>query len=273
MEAKKAGLPVPGLPIPAPESVTPPWERYDPRSELKCRALALPLALLLGRWAAGGNLMAVLGSLFAMVVHENGHAITAWLAGHWAVPTFGFTRWGPERHWWIVLGVAGGLAFGGYKAWKAQRWGLVCAAAAVLLLQLIIQGQSRSTQEALIVFGGDGGALVLATVLMAMFYAPHKSAFYKNWGMRWALLVIGALAFMSVYHTWSGPWENIPFGEVEGVNLSDPTLLTETYGWSVIQLVGRYLLLARLCFAALLTLYVGGLVSAYWQTQSKTPQR
>jgi len=79
------------------------------------------------------------------------------------------------------------------------------------------------------------------------------------------------LSFMYVYHLWSGPWENIPFGEIEGVNLSDPTRLTDEYGWSVIQLVDRYLLLARVCFAALLVTYVWGLVSTFLDVRSETP--
>jgi hypothetical protein len=120
---------------------------------------------------------------------------------------------------------------------------------------------------ALIVFGGDGGALVLATILMATFYAPRTTALYKSWGLRWGLLAVGALAFMHVYATWSGPVEDLPFGEIEGVNLSDPSLLTEMYGWSALQLVDRYLRLAMVCFAALGALYVWGLVSAYLETR------
>jgi hypothetical protein len=272
VEAKRAGVAVPEVPVPAVLPSAPPTDPYDARRELQYRALALPLALLVGRWVAGTGLDMAAG-LLAMVVHESGHAVTAWLTGRWAVPSIGVTMTGEFRSWWIVLALAGALVFGGFKAWKAQRWGWVCAAGAVLLLQLIIQSLPAFTQGSLIVFGGDGGALVLATILMATFYAPRESALYKSWGLRWGLLVIGALSFMHVYRIWSGPWENIPFGEVEGVNLSDPTRLTEEYGWSVIQLVDRYLLLARVCLLALLTLYVWGLVSAYLEMRPKTLQR
>jgi hypothetical protein len=109
--------------------------------------------------------------------------------------------------------------------------------------------------------------MVLATILMATFYAPRESALSKSWGLRWGLLAIGALAFMHVYVLWSGPVEDLPFGEIEGVNLSDPSLLTEMYGWSAIQLVDRYLRLAMVCFVALGALYVWGLVSAYLETR------
>jgi hypothetical protein len=132
----------------------------------------------------------------------------------------------------------------------------------VLILQLVFLSLPA---ESLIVFGGDGGAMVLATILMATFYAPRESALHKSWGLRWGLLVIGALTFMYVYRSWSGPYEDIPFGEVEGVNLSDPSLLTEMYGWSVTQLVDRYLRLAMVCFVALFMVYVWGLVSAYME--------
>src|SRR5581483_1543106 len=116
----------------------------------------------------------------------------------------------------------------------------------------------RTGQGALVIFFGDGGAMVLATILMAMFYAPRDSAVSRRWGLRWGLLIIGALAFMHVYRLWSGPWENIPFGEIEGENLSDPSLLTGMYGWSVIQLVDRYLLLAKACYMAMGAIYFWG---------------
>jgi hypothetical protein len=234
-------------------------------TEVKYRLLALPLALLVGRLVAGTSLRIVAGML-AMVLHESGHAITAWLAGHWAVPTLWVTMHGEERSWAIVLFVTAAIVFGGFVAWKTEHWGWVCAAGAVLLLQFTILSAHRD--ETLIVFGGDGGAMVLGTILMATFYAPRESALYRNWGLRWGLVAIGALAFMHVYCLWSGPFEGIPFGEIEGVNLSDPSLLTQMYGWSAAQLIDRYLLLAKVCFVVLFGLYVWGLVSAYLEARS-----
>lgn len=244
----------------------------SPATEFKYRLLALPLALLVARWLTGTSFNMVAGML-AMVVHECGHAITAWLAGRWAIPTLWVTIIGQNRSWFIVLLVAGAVLFGGFLAWRAQRWGWVCAAAAVLLLQMNILSVSAFQEGALIIFAGDGGAMVLATVLMATFYAPADSALCQSGGLRWGLLVIGTLAFMHVYRLWSGPWESLPFGQIEGGNLSDPTLLTETYGWSVIQLVDRYLLLAKTCFIAMGAMYIGGLVSAYLAMRLPAPQR
>src|SRR5579859_4014919 len=61
------------------------FPRTDAFRELKYRMLALPLALLLARLVAGTGLRMAAGML-AMVLHESGHAITAWLTGRWAVP-------------------------------------------------------------------------------------------------------------------------------------------------------------------------------------------
>lgn len=235
--------------------------------ELKYRLLALPLALLLARLLTSTGFDMAAGML-AMVVHESGHAITSWFTGRWAVPMLWVTMHGDTRSWFIISIVIAAIGFGGYVAWRTQHWGWVCAAAALLIFELSLQSLTPFKQEALIVFGGDGGAMVLGTILMATFYAPRDSALYKSWGLRWGLLVIGALAFMHVFRLWSGPYENIPFGEIEGVNLSDPSLLTTMYGWSIIQLVDRYLLLAKVCFSALAAVYVWGLVSAYLEVRS-----
>jgi hypothetical protein len=246
--------------------------RKEAATEFKYRLLALPLALLVARWLTATGFDMVAGML-AMVVHECGHAITAWLAGRWAIPTFWFTMIGEKRSWFMVLLVTGAVLFGGFQAWRARRWGGVCAAAAVLLFQMDILSVPSFGQGAVIIFAGDGGAMVLATILMATFYAPRDSALCKSWGLRWGLLVIGTLAFMHVYRLWSGPWENIPFGEIEGQNLSDPSLLTGMYGWSVIQLVDRYLQLAKACFMAMGAMYLWGLMSAYGAMRFPAPQR
>ena len=246
---------------------TPADARKDALKELKYRIFALPLALLIARLLTGTGFDMAAGML-AMVVHESGHAITSWLTGRWAVPLLWVTMHGDNRSWLVVVIVIAAIVAGGFLAWRAQRWGWVCAAGALLILELSLQTLTPFKQEALIVFGGDGGAMVLSTILMAAFYAPRESALYKSWGLRWGLLVIGALAFMHVFRLWSGPYENIPFGEIEGVNLSDPSLLTTMYGWSILQLVDRYVRLATVCFAAMAAVYICGLISAYLETRS-----
>jgi hypothetical protein len=242
-------------------------EGNDALNEWKYRALALPVALLVARMLVSTGFGFVAGML-AMLLHESGHAITSWLTGRWAVPTLWVTMHGEDRSWPVVLLLSAAIVFGGFLAWKAQRWGWLCAAGTAILVQIIFLSLPNFTQGALIVFGGDGGALILASILMTTFYAPHASKLYQRSGLRWGLLAIGALSFMSVYHLWSGPMEDLPFGEIEGVGFSDPTLLTEKYGWSVTQLVDRYNRLAMACFAGLIAVYLWGLLSAYLETRS-----
>ena len=273
-EARQAGGDVAiAVPLAAPAPDTPSadvTDRGDAVRELKCRIFALPAALLVARLIAGTGLR-MAAAMLAMVLHESGHAITAWLTGRWAVPLLWVTPHGQERSWGIVLFVSAAIVFGGFLAWKLERWGWVVAAGAVLALQLIALS---SPAETTIVFFGDGGALVLATILMATFYASRESQLYKSWGLRWGLLAIGALSFMHVFLMWTGPLEDLPFGEIEGVNLSDPSLLTELYGWSVLQMVDRYVRLGTACLVFLLGLYVWGLLSAYMEIRrSPAPEK
>ncbi|HTP68973.1 MAG TPA: hypothetical protein VMJ35_08730 [Dongiaceae bacterium] len=246
----------------APEPLSASLPFVDPGDairELKCRVFALPLALLAARLLARTPLQ-LAAAMLAMVLHESGHAITAWFTGRWAIPLLWVTPHGQERSWFIVLLLTAGILFGALYAWKTERWRWVCAAAVALLLQVIFLSLPA---EPTIVFCGDGGALVFSTLLMAGFYTPRDSSLYKAWGLRWGLLIIGALSFMHVFVLWTGPWEDIPFGEIEGVNLSDPSLLTEMYGWPETQLVDRYVRLGTICLLALLAVYIWGLVSTY----------
>jgi len=242
-----------------------PIGRNDAMRELICRAAAVPAALLLA-WLVTGTGLRLIAAMLAMVLHESGHAMTAWLTGRWAVPLLWVTPHGEERSWGIVLIVTAGIVIGGFLAWRAERWGWVCAAGGALLLQLTVLSLPAGQ---LIVFFGDGGALVFATILMAAFYAPRESAVARSWGLRWGLLAIGALSFMHVFRTWTGPIEDIPFGEIEGVNLSDPSLLTEMYGWPVPQLIERYVTFGTACLVVLAGLYVGGLVFGYLEVRYK----
>jgi hypothetical protein len=56
-------------------------------------------------------------------------------------------------------------------------------------------------------------------------------------------------------------WDAIPFGEVEGVGLSDPSKLTDEYGWSVDLLVQRYVMLGVVCALLFSGIWLWGVVS------------
>jgi UDP-N-acetylmuramyl pentapeptide phosphotransferase/UDP-N-acetylglucosamine-1-phosphate transferase len=170
----------------------------------------------------------------------------------------------------VTVVLAGLLVFGGVRAWRNRRMTLSIAVAVALLAQLIFTFKLYSDQaQQFIIFGGDAGCFVLGSVLMATFYIRRQSIIYEN-SLRWAFLIIGSLAFMDAFAVWTGGIERIPFGENEN-GLSDPSVLTELYGWNVNLLRTRYQRLAMLCLAALTTLYACGL--AIVAREGKTSQR
>ena len=66
--------------------------------------------------------------------------------------------------------------------------------------------------------------------------------------------MIGAFAFMDAFTTWLAAARDpdaIPFGEIEGVGQSDPTVLVDDHGWTLHQLIARYTRLGWLCLAML----------------------
>jgi hypothetical protein len=234
-------------------------EREMLPGELRNRVLALPCALL-AAWAAVKTSPGLV-RIFTMWVHESGHAVAAWLCGYTAWPGPWITPVGDERNFALTAMMVGLLGVGAFQAWQRQRWFWVMVAAVVLLLTLcctlvLREGQARQ----LITFGGDGGCFVLGSALMLTMYARADHPF-RSERLRWALLIFGALAFMDAYLVWSGPFDHLPFGEDEH-GLSDPAVLVEEFGWSVLLLVDRYRELARGCVVALVAAYAAGITQS-----------
>lgn len=225
-------------------------------SELVVRATALPLALVVARLAV--NASPGLVRLFTMWVHESGHAVTAWLCGYSAVPGPWFTPIAAQRSPLFSVVLVAVLSYGGYRAWQLHRWFWVVASGGTLLVLLFCTVVLRPIQATqLFTFGGDAGCMVLGTLLMLTVYAREDHPVRQN-QLRWAFLILGALALMDVYTVWSGPIDRLPFGENEN-GLSDPSVLTEMYGWNVLMLIKRYGEVAHACFAVLGVAYVTGL--------------
>jgi hypothetical protein len=194
-----------------------------------------------------------------MLIHESGHAITAWLCGFSAVPGLWFTPVSPERVPLVSVAVVGLVGWGGYQFWRARLWGFVAAGAFILILQARCTLLPLDQAEALIAFGGDAGSLVLGTLLMSTFYVSRSSAIYEN-SLRWGFLAIGAIAFMDAFSLWTGSIDGIEFGETNG-QPTDPSQLVDTYGWGISLMVQRYVRLGVLCLTALAVLYVISLLS------------
>ena len=223
------------------------------------RAAALPGSLLFA-WIIVKILPGPV-RLVTMWVHETGHAVAAWLCGYQAFPGPWFTPVTTERSPLFTLVLAALLVAGGYRAWQRRRpfW----IAAAVMASVLMLFGGfvlSWLSSQQFIVFFGDGGSLVLGTLMMFTIYAPETGSLHKN-QIRLGLLAIGALAFMDAFATWTGPIDQLPFGENEN-GLSDPTVLTEQFGWTTSLLVDRYRQLSYVCLAVMAIVYLFGLVKA-----------
>lgn len=238
--------------------------------ELTCRTFALPAALLVG-WLTVQT-MPILADMLRMWTHETGHGLTAWLCGYPALPTAWTTIRSPERVPAASFLLAAALAFGGYVAWRLERWFWLGASAVTLLLLLAGNLRTASQAECLITFGGDAGAFVVATVLMATFYARPESAVRQK-QLRWVLLIIGAIAFMDTYATWSGGYEKFALW-LDGIDERGPTdlaLLTQYYGWGVGEMQARFLEVAHLCFLIMATMYTAGIVQAIREKAAAEP--
>jgi hypothetical protein len=273
-EAQAALVQEEPAPLLAPErpphlpSETQPWQGEDEeaRLELKIRLWALPAALLL-TWVLHSTGMGhrLLRIFLSMWVHELGHAVTAWLTGFVAFPGPWATSIADVRSPFFSLLLAAGFGALAFRGWKLQHRPTLIAGLVLLGLQgvgtlLVRPAMARS----FITFGGDGGGLVLGTLLMTTLYASRGSSLHKGW-LRWGFLVIGAAAFTDAFKTWWSARTDfgaIPFGRIEGVGLSDPAKLTGWFGWSTHAMISRYMTLAWICLAVLAAVYVAGVLRA-----------
>jgi hypothetical protein len=239
----------------------------DPELEWKYCVGALPAMLALG--VLFHLFMPFLQRTFlAMPVHELGHAITAWLCGYFAIPTLWKTLVPDERGFVAPLILAGGMAWMMFRAWRAEKPGLVALGAGVLLVAAFgTLGLKYKTTQMLIVFGGDGMGMILAVALMATFFFGKDTQLYRG-SLRWGFLAIGAAAFVDIFSVWVAArrdFGRIPFGEQEGGVLSDATRLVDDFGWSADQLINRYVGLGVCCLIALTLVYAWGVRQAWLQ--------
>lgn len=242
------------------------WELAESQLEARLRTWAIPAALaaasLLVATGAGHFLVRVFCSMW---VHEIGHATAAWLCGFPAFPGPWLTPMAQSRSPLFALVVFLALGFAAYRAFRAERIRLCAALGVVIALQLFCTlALSDSRAKQLVIFMGDGGCLVLGSLLMLTVYAPEDSALKRGW-LRWGFLAIGAAAFNDVFAQWWASrtdFDRIPFGMNEGAGLSDPSVLSETFGWSTDQIVHRYVALGCACLVLVVVAYVRGLIRA-----------
>jgi hypothetical protein len=238
-----------------------PYTLQEAREELRYRLLALPVALLVAWLLLDTGFVRI---FLSMWVHEAGHAVTAWLCGFGAFPGPWRTPVSSERVLAVTVMLAAALIYGIFQSWRERRWSIVAADSLLLLFQLICTRLSYSSANALITFGGDAGCLLLGTILMTTFYVSRESAIHRG-ALRWGFVIIGAASFVDAFSTWWRARKDhgvIPFGEIEGVGLSDATRLVDDYGWSVDSMVNRYVSLGMACLGVIVDIYVVGILRA-----------
>src|SRR5258708_26739519 len=239
------------------------WDTSEEQLELRLRQFAIPVALAVAWVLVKSDFGRFLLRTFCtMWVHELGHAVAALLCGYPALPGPWRTFTAESRSPLLAVLLFAALSWGIFWAWRTARPGLATAFGALALVQLFCTlALSAPRAQQLILFAGDGGALVLGTLLMLTLYAPEGSALKQGW-LRWGFLAIGAASFADVVEQW---WssrhdpDRIPFGMNEGVGLSDPSRLSDQFGWSADQLVSRYVVLGWLCLLVMAWPYFFGL--------------
>lgn len=234
--------------------------------EWKLRAGAIPVALaaaLLFHSCDSGHF--VQRTALTMPLHELGHAVTAWWSGFAAIPSLWKTLI-PEARGVVapvVVAAATGLAI--WRGWISDRTWLAALGLGLAVCQLIATTAAATTAQMWITFGGDAGAMVLGTGLMLGFFVGPDSRL-RDGGLRFGLLGIGAAALVDTVSTWwtarTDP-DVIPFGEIEGVGLSDPSKLDEYYNWTAAQIVHRYVVVGVACLALLVAVWLWSTWRAY----------
>ncbi|MCB1741384.1 MAG: hypothetical protein KDK91_13495 [Gammaproteobacteria bacterium] len=246
----------------------------DPRFEYLCCLYAMPCMLLLaGLLRLTGFGASVQRIVFGMPVHELGHAVVGWLSGYSAIPTLWKTITPTSRGY-----IAPALLFAAIAAltWQGLRHktpGWLLVALGLFVLQVYATFViDQSTATMLITFAGDGMGMVLATVLMSLFYIGKQTQIYKG-ALRWGFMAIGAAAFADMFVPWwlaRGDIGHVGYGMTGGI-ATDAFKLINHHGWSWSGMIRAHVTIGLGCLLVLASVYTAGLWQArhWWQAQAR----
>lgn len=247
------------------ETVSDAIEVEDPALEKKLCIITIPAMLAAGFLVQLTGLFSSMQRIvFGMPVHELGHATVAWFCGFNAIPTVWKTISPTDRGIVASILVFGGiLALANYGRRKMKSSWIFLSACLLVLQGYGTFMLSQRDAEMYIIFGGDGGGMVLATLLMISFYFGKETQLYKG-GLRWGFVFIGSAAFADMFMTWFRSLSdraNVPYG-LTGGEPTDAFKLISYYSWSWEQLIDRHVNLGIVCLLLLLVFYLWGIKQA-----------
>lgn len=243
----------------------------------KANMWALPISLVTGYIFQKLWVTRYLVILFCVIpLHEMGHAIAAWMTGHFAVPlgaivpTAGLTLIGQERHMWVYLIFFSLFGYLGFKAWVSKLYYLVIISGLYITASVYLSYSLSDAQMSTFFFyGGIAGEFILSTILILSFYQP---SFKKlRWDFfRYPFLLMGSMAFVNSVDMWlriQSKLSSIPFGTAISSDGAadangDMNRLVAS-GWSQDQIISRYLMLAKIGFWLILIQYIYILITSY----------
>jgi hypothetical protein len=242
----------------------------------KINAWSLPLGIGLAFLVWHLWVFSHLSILFCVIpIHELGHAVTAWMLGHFAipigaiVPTAGMTIGGRESHWWMYVLLFSALSYLTYNSYNKKVPFLLALSIIIAFLSVYLSIKLNPDQQnTLIAFGGIGGEFLLSTVLILSFYHP---LFEKmRWDFfRYPFFIMGCFCFVEACTVWwniKSRLSKIPYGSgisAEGAADSDGDMnKLVAAGWTEEYIISKYILLAKICCTIILIQYVYRLISS-----------
>lgn len=227
-------------------------------SDRRLELAAVPAAFVLA-WplvAAG------IGMIPVLFYHEFGHAIAAWLCGRWAfaIPIAGLTFIGQERSWFVTLVLAALLGWLLKRSWEEDRHALLLFSAATLAAMGCLALASPRAQDAVVLYGGCAGELVLSTlVILAFSVDVSEKLRWDFW--RYPLLLTATCMFFYSASFWHGLETGADGRTVTQVlvesqdNDADWRRLINDHGWTPQGLADSYSGLSKACAGAIALQY------------------
>lgn len=229
--------------------------------------LAIPIALLGAFLLSETAAFRTLGWIASLPFHEVGHAFVANLSGTFAIPTPFFSVHLSERSFFIAALWFALLLFCLRKALRSQHSGLALLMSCILTFQLGLNlALNSGSIEALIIFGGLAGEMLLAVPTLLMFHSrmPEKFNWPKN---RYVFLVVGATSLMHATRLWLRAMHDasalpmgalLDFGAItSGESSGDLDRLRRDYGWTSTNIVSSYLWTLRISYGLLVISWLG----------------